>query len=160
DRAEEGEVLLDGQIEVEGELLAHVAEPAFPGFGVLGDIERPTRTARGSAFGEHRGRAGGRREEPGEHPDRGRLPGAVRTEEAQDLPLRHLEADVVHGDERVELACEVLGAKEGLGTHAAAPLFSSLDRTKTSSSEGSMRRTLSGAMRPPSAPLTLSSKAS
>ena len=41
-------------------------------------------------------RPGGRFGEPQEHQHRRRLPGPVRPQETEDLPLRHLEAQTVH----------------------------------------------------------------
>ena len=48
------------------------------------------------------GGARGRGQEGGEHADQGRLAGAVRSQEAEDLALLHGEAHAVHGGEVAE----------------------------------------------------------
>ena len=123
-RAEEPEVLLHGQVEVEGELLAHVAEPRLPAVGVADDVE-PAEARHGAGRG---------REEARQHPDRRRLSGPVRAEESEDLPARNVEADAV---DRREVAEAPRQGADGDGGVAHA---SSLRRTKTSSSDGGMRR--------------------
>ena len=45
----------------------------------------------------------------GEHPDRRRLPRAVRAEEAEDLAGLELEVDAVHGNDFVETSRQTLG---------------------------------------------------
>ncbi len=56
----------------------------------------------------HRPAPAGRHEQAAEHPYGGRFPRPVRSEKAEDLPLRHLEADLVHGNETAEGAAELV----------------------------------------------------
>ena len=49
----------------------------------------------------------GRIDQPGQHPQRGRLAGAVGTEQREDLARHQLERHVVDGDARFEAAREV-----------------------------------------------------
>ena len=55
--------------------------------------------------GDRRSSARGR-DQTHEHADRRRLPGAVRSEEGEQLPFRHGERDVLDGDVAVERACQ------------------------------------------------------
>ena len=142
DRAEEAQVLLDREVEVERELLAHVAEAPLPLLGVPGHVE----TA------EADGRARARLEQAREHPDRRRLARAVGPEEAEDAAAGHVEADGVDGREVAEAARQPARLQEGLrdrGAHAATP-SSSLFSTKTSSRDGESVSTSSGGTRPAS----------
>src|SRR4030095_1529836 len=86
DGAEESQVFDHGEIEVERELLAHVAEPVLPALGVLRAVEAAEAGDAG----------GGRGEQPRKHADCRRLAGAVRAEEAEDAAARNVEADLVH----------------------------------------------------------------
>ena len=146
DRAEEAQVLDHREIEVERELLRHVAEPVLPLLGVLGDVEA---AEAGDA-------AGGRRQQAGQHPDRRRLAGAVRAEEAEDAAAGDVEADRVDGGEAAEPPRHAahrddrpaVGRRRGLGRrggrgrsgHAARPA-ASLRSTNTSSSDGGICHT-------------------
>ena len=145
DRSEEAQVLLDGQVEVERELLAHVPEPALPGIGLGGDVDaaEPGDAAR-------RGR-----EQPGEHADGGGLAGPVGPEEAEDAPARNVDVDVPDGDERrrsdasgpragdeVAVRCPVafIAARS---PSRRSPASCSPCHTNTSSSDGAITRTSS-----------------
>ena len=55
--------------------------------------------------GDRRASARGR-DQTHEHADRRRLPGAVRSEEGEQLPFGHGEGDVLDGDVAVERACQ------------------------------------------------------
>ena len=52
------------------------------------------------------GRTRRRARKRAEHPDGGRLAGAVRPQEPEDLTLRHLEADLVDGLEIAEMLAQ------------------------------------------------------
>ncbi len=88
---EELDVLVDREVVVERELLRHVADARLHAVGVLHDVD--------AVDG---GRSLARREQATEHPDRRRLAGAVRAEESEDAPSRHLEVEVIDGDEVAE----------------------------------------------------------
>src|SRR5262249_33665055 len=128
----------------ERELLAHVAHALLPLLGVLDDVE--------AAEAGDASRVG--REQAGEHADRGRLAGAVRSEKAEDLPARHVEAHAVGGDERAEPAGDVAHFDERVH-HAASSPWS----TNTSSSDGRISATSDGATRPDRAARTSSASA-
>jgi hypothetical protein len=84
----EAEVLLGGQVEIEGGVLEHQADVA-PDLTPLGHHIVP----------RHQRRPAGRFHERAQHPDRRRLAGAVRPEEAERLPRCHLEVDATHRDQ-------------------------------------------------------------
>ena len=77
------------------------------------------RTAAGvlcDVVARHDGPAAGGLKQRGQHPDRGRLTGAIRPEEAVDLAFRHLEIDAVDGlDAALELARELMRLDRGHG---------------------------------------------
>src|SRR5262249_56566131 len=79
---DEVEVLLNGEVLVEGEALGHVAHPAANALRVLADVEP-----------EAGALAGVRGQEAAEHPEGGGLPAAIRAEEAADLSLGHLQGE-------------------------------------------------------------------
>ncbi len=87
----EAEVFEGGQILVEGELLGHVADGVLHLFRLRDDV-----VARDLCLP----RRGG--EDPAEHPDRRRFPGAVRPEKAEDLAGTNRKGDSIHGGERPE----------------------------------------------------------
>lgn len=58
---------------------------------------------------EHLGPAAARADQPEEEPDGGGLPGAVRSEEAQDLTFGHLEVEVLQGVDRAVALGQALG---------------------------------------------------
>ena len=91
--AEKGQVLLHGQVPVQGEFLGHIANiGAGLRAGVAeihpGDAEM----------------AAGQRQEAAEHPEGRSLARAVRPQKAEDFPAPHLEGGLVHGGEVAELA--------------------------------------------------------
>src|SRR5258705_3737415 len=90
----EVEVLLDGEVLVEAELLRHVAHRALDAPGVLRDV-----------VAEHDAMTLVGREEPADHADGGGLAAAVGAEEAIDRALRDLHREVI--DDR--LLAEALG---------------------------------------------------
>ena len=85
--ADEVEVFVDLHFRVEGRRFGQVADALLDFEGLFEDVEAG-----------HVGRAGGGREEAGEDAHGGGLPGAVRPEEAHDLPFFHFEGDVVYRD--------------------------------------------------------------
>ena len=85
-RAEEPDVLLDGQRLVQRKLLRHVADAPLHLFRVAADVDAV----------DH-GRAGCRLQQPAHHADGRRLAGAVGAEEAEDLSSPDLEADAIDG---------------------------------------------------------------
>ena len=80
------DVLADPHLRVERERLGEVAEMAL-------GLERPGEDVDAGQGDPSRRR----REEPRDHPHRGRLPGSVRAEEAEDLAILDAEADIVDG---------------------------------------------------------------
>jgi hypothetical protein len=75
--------LLDGEGKVDPGVLGNVADDARP--LAAGDtVDRPT-------FEEHV--AATRAQQPGEQPDQGRLPGAIRPDEADEFTGQHLEVN-------------------------------------------------------------------
>ena len=84
------------QVVVEREALAHVADAPLDLLGLVRHVEA-----------EHAARARGRREQPAQHADRGRLARAVRAQEAEHLALLDRQRDVVDRDEGAERAREV-----------------------------------------------------
>src|SRR5262249_17856357 len=100
--AEEAEVLLHREIGIERERLRHVSRVALDPValgadGIAGD---------GCA-------TAGRRQEPTEHLDRRRLAGAVRPEEAEDLPPLDRHREIADGVERPETPAETIGGDDG-----------------------------------------------
>ncbi len=96
DPAEEAEVLPDGEVVVEAEALAHVADAALDALRVLRDVDT-----------EDEPRARGRREQAAQHADGRGLAGAVRAEEAEDLALGHRERHAVDRGEGAEALGEL-----------------------------------------------------
>ena len=94
------QVLADGQLGVERERLRHV--PDSPARDEVGRVQW---------MAEERGRALGRRQEPGQHLHRGRLAAPVGAEEAEDFAALDPEADVVHCGERAETAGSSCGPR-------------------------------------------------
>ena len=86
---EEGEVLADRELPIEGEFLRDIADPLAGGSPRAGEVDA------GDAQ-----RSAGRGEQAAEHAEGGRLAGAVRPEETEDLAAGDVEADVVDGGER------------------------------------------------------------
>src|ERR1039457_5638717 len=96
DAGEEVEVLADGQIVVEGELLRHVTYALTNCFGP--QVSLRARELHGSA---------GWFQQTAEHADGGGLAGTVGSEETVDFAVANLEADVVNRGEFSELLDEV-----------------------------------------------------
>ena len=89
DAAVQLDVLGDRQVLVQGEPLAHVADVALDDLALGEDVAADD--ARLPAA---------RRQQPGQHPDRRRLAGAVGAEESEDFAFAHVERDAIDGDER------------------------------------------------------------
>jgi hypothetical protein len=89
----EVEVLEDGEIVVEREPLAHIANLAADLLTLGGDVEP-----------EHRGRAARRGQKAAQDADERRLAGAVRSQEAVDHAGAHGQADIVERHEVAEVA--------------------------------------------------------
>ena len=103
DAAVEVDVLLDGEVLVEREFLAHVADVGFDLFGLGADIEAG-----------HGARAAAGAEDAAEHADGGRLARPVRAQEAEDLALLDLEADAIDGHEVAEPLFQVVDHDGGI----------------------------------------------
>src|SRR5690606_19581085 len=88
---DEVEVLPDREVLVEREALRHVADLALDQVGLGPDI-----------VAEHLAAAGIGAEQAADHPDRGRLAGTVRAEEADDLAALYAEVDMVDDHPTVE----------------------------------------------------------
>ena len=94
-------------------------------FSVCGTKARPWRTfscgGRGGDVGAGEADAAGMdRDEAGDGLDEGRLAGAVRAEEDDDLAGRHGEVDAAHDRQVALVAGDERVGREG-GGHAAAP---------------------------------------
>src|SRR5690606_16360218 len=136
DSAEELEVRAHREIEIERELLRHVADPALDLLGLPRDV--------GPCDD---GLAAARREQAREHADGRRLSGTVRAEVTEDLASLDVERDVVDRLEVAEALLEVLD-HDGVADHALAPRSASaILARKTSSKSGwsSIRRAPAGA---------------
>ena len=99
DAGVEVDVLLDGQVLVERELLAHVADVGLDFLGLRADVEAGDAAA-----------AAGRRQDPAEHADRRRFARSIGPQETKDLAAVDLEADLVHRHEAAEAALELVDA--------------------------------------------------
>src|SRR6185436_6310261 len=91
DAGVEAQVLGDGQVLVQAEALGHVADALLDAFGVARDVVADDAAA-----------APGRIEDPAQHPDGGRLAGAVRAQHAEDLAAVHGQRHVAHRHQRTE----------------------------------------------------------
>ena len=98
DAAVEVDVLLDGEVLVEREPLAHVADVGLDQLGLRADVEAG-HGAPAAAGGEN----------AAEHADGGRFAGPVGSQETEDFALGHLEADVIDGHETAEPLFQVFG---------------------------------------------------
>src|SRR5439155_26352061 len=96
----EGQIFARGEIVKEGEVLRHNTDPPL-------DLTRHVRVAH--VFTQNPHRAAARREEAGQHFDRGRFPGAVRAKKAIKLAPVHLELQSVHGAEVSEAPGQSVG---------------------------------------------------
>ena len=95
----EAEVLRDGQVGVEPEPLAHVA-----------DLALDRRRLRADGAAHHPGVAFRGVEDPRQEAHDGGLPRAVGPHQAEDLPFLDGERQPVHGDGAAEDAAQALGA--------------------------------------------------
>src|SRR5262245_45406989 len=93
----ETKVLKNGEIVVEGELLAHIADAHLHFRRIFHHVDAIDDAT-----------AARERENPREHLDYCGLAGAVRTEETEDFPGFDIEADTFDCDEVAELAHQVL----------------------------------------------------
>jgi hypothetical protein len=96
DPAEELDVLVHRQALVEREALRHVADAALDAFRVAPDVDAA-----------HERGAGGRLQQAAQHPDGGRLAGAVAAQKAEDLSRLHVERHMVDGHEIAEAPRQV-----------------------------------------------------
>src|SRR5262249_31209036 len=78
------------------EALRHVADALLDALGVIRDVDAV----------DGRG-AGGRFQQPTQHPDRSGLPSAVAAEKAEDLAAPDVECNVFDGDELAETPGQV-----------------------------------------------------
>jgi hypothetical protein len=83
---DEFKVFPDRHIGPEGEFLGHIPGQFADLWGILPDV-----------IAEALARPFGRRQQAADHPDRGRLAGAVGTEESPDFAARHLDVDTCNG---------------------------------------------------------------
>jgi len=98
DAGVEVEVFLHGEVFVEAELLAHVADMLLDLGGIFDYVHA-----------ENGAGAGGWREESAKSFDDGGFTGTVGAEEAEDLTFAYLEADVVDRSELAKADGEVAG---------------------------------------------------
>ncbi len=101
---DEVQVLADGQVVVQRDVLGHEADP---GAGLGG---KP-----GGVGAEHLGLAAGRAEGAREQPDRRRLAGAAGADDADDRPARDREVDARQRDDVVEGAAGAAQGGDGRG---------------------------------------------
>ncbi len=129
DAAVERDVLAHGQVVVQREALAHVADAAPHVLGLgqhveAGDARLPR----------------GRGEQPDQHLDRRRLPRAVGAEEAEHLAGANVERDRVHGGEAAEAARQ-LRAPRSRDAHAPISAGVPMSAMKVSSMPARMGAT-------------------
>ena len=131
DRAEEAQVLLDREIEVERELLAHVAEPVLPALGVACVTSRPPKPVMRPAVGASR---------PASMRIVVDLPEPFGPRKPKTPPRGMSKLTLSHGGEVAEPAGDVAHRDDRVGAHAAhaARPAASLRSTNTSSSDGAI----------------------
>ncbi len=95
-RAEEPDVLLDGQRFVQRKFLRHVADAPLDFFRIAAHVD---------AVYDRRSRRG--LQQSAHHPDGRGLAGAVRAEKAEDLTTVHREADAIDRRKRAESARQI-----------------------------------------------------
>src|SRR5262249_34100756 len=78
------------------------------------DLRDAVRRARQDAHAFHQNVAGARLIEPGEAVEQGGLAGAVRSDQAEDLPLEHVEGDAVERDDAAEMDADVADGEQGI----------------------------------------------
>ena len=98
----EVEVLHHGQVGVQPETLAHVADVFLDRLGLADDVPAG-----------HPGVAGRRVHDGRQQPHGGRLAGAVGPDQAEDFPLRHVEVQIDHGGQIAERLRQVFRADHG-----------------------------------------------
>ena len=98
---EDEQVLADGQVDVQGDLLGD--DPGHRLDGPVVDVRRQAVHDQGP--GRHR-------RDAVDHPDGRRLAGPVRAEEAEALALADVEVDPVHGREVAVLLGQAAGGNE------------------------------------------------
>ncbi len=107
----EVDVLHHGQIGIEAEALAHVADLFLDRLGLAHRVPP-----------HDPGFTGGRVHDGGEHAHGGGLAGAVRPDEAEDLTLGDGKIEAVHGRKVVETLGQVVGLYDGKrGVHFPVP---------------------------------------
>ena len=104
DLGEEGDVLVDGEVAVQGKLLREVADARGEPAPLAGGVE---------AAGERL--AGVRLQEAQDHAQGGGLARPVRPDEAEHLAAAHVEAHLGSGADGPEAAAERARAHQGLG---------------------------------------------
>ena len=100
------EVLEAGQVLVDGRVLARQADPLPEARGLAKDVD--SGDARAPLVGL---------EERGQDPDGGRLAGAVRAEQPEDGPSRHVQVDTAEGLDVAVALAEAVCLDGGLGRH-------------------------------------------
>ena len=125
DASEKIDVLGCGQVAVQGELLAHVADPPLDALRVGGDVDP----------GDDGPPAVGR-EKSAEHLDRGCFARPVGSDESEDFPPADRKVDRLDRPEAAEPLLESADFHGWSGGHAVVPLFRRSKWMKTSSSDG------------------------
>ncbi len=104
--SEKVEVLPHFDVVVDAEEVRHVADDGADRLGLADDVE--------AGDGRRSGRGA---QEGGEHLDRRRLPGAVGADEAEDIPLFQVEAEVIHRDQCLILLAQLLDCDQQATSH-------------------------------------------
>ena len=97
----EGDILPHGQVRVEAETLAHIADLALDPFG-------PGR----KYTAQYLQPAFLRIEDTGQHAQGGGLAGTVGADQAKELSLGDGEGQAIHGGQLAEATCEVVGCND------------------------------------------------
>ena len=96
-------VLLYGEISIQAEALGHVADLVFHGLRLAGDIEAGH--ARAAFGGVH---------QAAKHAQGGGFAGAIGTHQAENLPTRYGEIEMVDGNDGAEAPGEIVSFDDGV----------------------------------------------
>ena len=100
----EVEVLHDSQVRIEPEPLTHVADLLFYSLGLVDDVQTG-----------HPGIAGAWLQDRRQQPHGGCFSGPVRSDQAEDLPLRHVQRQIADRGEIPESLAQAFGSDCGHG---------------------------------------------
>src|SRR5581483_3812037 len=103
---EKSDILLHGQVGVEGNFLRHVSD-------TCADLARLGANVKA----RHSCLAFARREQAAEHANGGRFPRPIGTEKPEDLAAPYLKGDMVNRRERAKTASEIIGNNERVVGH-------------------------------------------